>query len=85
MQLLKIGIVGGGFSGIITAIQLIQKAEIPLSVSIVNERETLCKGIAFNAYSDKQLLNVIAGKMSAFPAKPGNFIDWVLRQVEGRF
>jgi uncharacterized NAD(P)/FAD-binding protein YdhS len=80
MQLLKIGIVGGGFSGIITAIQLIQKAEIPLSVSIVNERETLCKGIAFNAYSDKHLLNVIAGKMSAFPDKPGNFIDWVLRQ-----
>ncbi len=80
MPSLNIGIVGGGFSGIITAVQLIQKAEIPLVISIINERETLCKGIAYNAYSDKHLLNVIAGKMSAFADKPGHFIDWVLRQ-----
>jgi uncharacterized NAD(P)/FAD-binding protein YdhS len=76
----KIGIVGGGFTGTMTAVQLIDKSTDPCEIILINERETLNKGIAFNPYSDKHLLNVIAGKMSAYPDRPDHFLDWVMQK-----
>ena len=76
----KIGIIGGGFTGTMTAVQLIDKSAGPCEIILINERETLNKGIAYNPYSDKHLLNVIAGKMSAYPDKPDNFLDWVMQK-----
>nr|WP_294773694.1 FAD/NAD(P)-binding protein [uncultured Flavobacterium sp.] len=73
-----IGIIGAGFSGTMTAVQLIEKSDSPFEIIIINERETLNKGFAYNPYSDKHLLNVISGKMSAFPDQPDHFLDWVM-------
>ena len=39
----KIGIIGGGFSGTMTAVQLITKTPVPLSISIINEKESFNK------------------------------------------
>jgi uncharacterized NAD(P)/FAD-binding protein YdhS len=77
----RIGIIGGGFSGSLTAIQLIQKSDA-CEIIVINERETFNKGFAYNPYSDKQLLNVITGKMSAFADQPDHFLDWVMQQTE---
>ncbi len=74
----KIGIIGGGFTGTMTAVQLINKSTTPFEIILFNESESLNKGIAYNPYSDKHLLNVITGKMSAFPDKPDHFLDWVM-------
>lgn len=74
----RIGIIGGGFTGTMTAVHLIKKADGPCEIFIINERETFNKGIAFNPYSDKHLLNVITGKMSAFADRPDDFLDWVM-------
>ena len=76
----KIGIIGGGFSGTMTAVQLIEKATAPCEIIVINKTETFNKGIAYHPYSDKHLLNVIAQKMSAFPDKPSHFLDWVMSQ-----
>jgi len=76
----KIGIIGGGFTGTMTAVQLIDKSTEPFEIILINERETLNKGIAYNPYSDKHLLNVIAGKMSAYPDKPDHFLEWVMKK-----
>lgn len=76
----KIGIIGGGFTGTMTAVQLIYKSTAPCEIILINERETLNKGIAYNPYSDKHLLNVIAGKMSAYPDRPDHFLDWVMQK-----
>lgn len=76
----RIGIIGGGFTGTMTAVQLIEKSTEPCEILLINERETLNKGIAYNPYSDKHLLNVIASKMSAFPDKPEHFLDWVMQK-----
>lgn len=73
----KIGIIGGGFTGTMTAVQLIEKSTAPLEIILINERETLNRGIAFNPYSDKHLLNVITAKMSAFADYPDHFLDWI--------
>jgi len=73
----KIGIIGGGFTGTMTAVQLIEKSNAPVEIILINESETLNKGIAYRPYSGKHILNVITGKMSAYPDKPDHFLDWV--------
>lgn len=75
-----IGIIGGGFTGTLTAVQLIQQTHVPFKITLIHEGEAMCKGIAYNPYSNKHLLNVIAGKMSAYPHAPDHFLDWVMQQ-----
>jgi uncharacterized NAD(P)/FAD-binding protein YdhS len=76
----KIGIIGAGFSGTMTAVQLIEQSTEPCEIILVDEREALNKGIAYSPYSTRHLLNVIAGKMSAYPAEPDHFLDWVMQR-----
>ena len=75
-----ITIIGGGFTGTMTAVQLLQHATEPFSLTIINEKESFNKGIAFNPYSQKHLLNVITAKMSAFKKEGSHFLDWVMNQ-----
>lgn len=76
----KIGIIGAGFTGTLTAVQLIRKSGSPLELSIINERETFNTGVAYNPYSKKHLLNVITARMSAFADQPDHFLDWVMQR-----
>jgi uncharacterized NAD(P)/FAD-binding protein YdhS len=75
-----IGILGSGFSGIMTAIQLIRQTNQPIKVILVDKQNFFIKGIAYNSYSDTHILNVPAAKMSAFPDEPDHFLNWVLTQ-----
>lgn len=74
----SIGIVGGGFSGAMTAVQLIHQAAAPVSIVIVEQQDALCRGVAYSPYSGMHLLNVAAANMSAFPDRPDHFMDWVM-------
>ncbi len=76
----KIGIIGGGFSGTMTAVHLIQNAAEPIEIVIINEQETFNKGFAFNPYSKQHLLNVPTSKMSAFADNPEHFLHWTIQQ-----
>ncbi|MDB5282375.1 MAG: hypothetical protein JWO06_1450 [Bacteroidota bacterium] len=76
----KVAIIGGGFSGTMTAVHLILNATDALEITLVNDGPTLCKGVAYNPYSNEHLLNVPAAKMSAFADKPRHFVDWALGQ-----
>lgn len=78
----KIGIIGAGFTGIMTAVQLIEKSNSPFEIIIINEKENLIKGPAYNTYSGKHLLNVITGRMSAYSDNPDHFLDWVMQKPE---
>lgn len=77
----KIGIIGGGFTGMMTAVHLMQQSAA-CEVTIFNDEETFGRGIAYNPYSDKHLLNVITSKMSAYPGNADHFLDWVMEQPE---
>lgn len=71
-------IIGGGFSGTMLAIQLhLQNEELPLKIRIVENRATVSHGIAYSTDKDFHLLNVRAGRMSAFPNKPDHFVQWL--------
>lgn len=83
----KIGIIGGGFAGTMTAVQIILQTQLvekeyknDLEIFIFNQKESFNKGIAYNSYSDKHLLNVSSIKMSAFPDQPTHFLDWILKK-----
>jgi len=77
-----IAIIGGGFCGVITTVQLIKNATKSLKISLINSGYPLGRGIAYSTYSSTHALNVIAGNMSAFPDKPDDFIDWVHERGE---
>jgi uncharacterized NAD(P)/FAD-binding protein YdhS len=78
----RTGIIGVGFTGTMTAVQLIDKSTEADEIILINDKESLNKGIAYNPYSDKHLLNVVAGKMSAYPGNPDHFLDWVMQKDE---
>jgi uncharacterized NAD(P)/FAD-binding protein YdhS len=78
----KIGIIGGGFTGTMLASQLIEKSNTPFEIIIIAKKETFIKGIAYNPYSKKHLLNVITSKMSAYPNLPNHFLDWVMKMPD---
>lgn len=76
----EILIIGGGFSGTMTAVHLIQQATKAFELTIINPKRNFNRGVAFNPYSKKHLLNVIALKMSAFKKESNHFLGWVMRQ-----
>ena len=78
--MLTIGIIGGGFCGTMTAIQLIEQSSQPLDLRIIFEGESFNRGIAYHPYSDKHLLNVVAERMSAYPDDPNHFLEWAIQQ-----
>ncbi len=75
----RIAIIGAGFSGMMTAIHLV-KNNIKAEIYLFDSNPQIGRGVAYAPYSKKQLLNVVAGKMSAFPEHPNHFVDWVLKQ-----
>lgn len=75
----RIAIIGAGFSGMMTATHLI-KNKIKADIYLFDENPNVGRGVAYSPYSNKQLLNVVAGKMSAFPDHPNHFVEWVLKQ-----
>ncbi|HKD06963.1 MAG TPA: FAD/NAD(P)-binding protein [Bryobacteraceae bacterium] len=71
-----VAIVGGGCSGLLVATQLFRNG-CRSSVTVIEPREQLGAGLAYSTRFDNHLLNVPAGKMSAFPGEPGHFLEWL--------
>jgi uncharacterized NAD(P)/FAD-binding protein YdhS len=59
-----------------TAVHLLSSAQ-PLKVIVINSRHPFGRGIAYSPYSPSHLLNVAAGKMSAFTDRPDHFVEWI--------
>ena len=77
----RITIIGGGASGTLLAINLLKyDGSERIEINIVEKRERIGRGVAFGTDHDAHLLNVPAGKMSAFPDDPEHFHKWLLEQ-----
>ncbi len=70
-------IIGGGFSGTMTAVNVARFARQPARVIIVNHRRPLGRGTAYGTRHPDHLLNVAARNMSALADQPDNFINWL--------
>jgi uncharacterized NAD(P)/FAD-binding protein YdhS len=77
-----IAIVGGGFSGSMTAAHILRTARSPLRVVLIERRGAVGEGVAYATRESAHLLNVPAGNMSAWPDRPEDFVKWALRRRE---
>ncbi len=72
-----IAIIGGGFSGTILAANLLREATTPITITLIERRREVGRGVAYSTSNARHLLNVPAGKMSAFPDTPNHFLEWL--------
>jgi uncharacterized NAD(P)/FAD-binding protein YdhS len=77
-----VAIVGGGFSGVMTAVNLAHLSQRPLYVTLINNHCPTGRGVAFGSRRMEHLLNVAARNMSAFSYKPDHFLQWLRTRSE---
>jgi uncharacterized NAD(P)/FAD-binding protein YdhS len=73
----RITIVGGGASGVITAINLVRAMPHQAEITIIERRSSLGRGLAYSTSDPSHLLNVRVANMSAFPNDPEHFLRWL--------
>jgi uncharacterized NAD(P)/FAD-binding protein YdhS len=70
-----IAIIGGGFSGVMTGVNLARLSSRPLHLTLINQHRPTGRGAAYGTRRMEHLLNVAARNMSAFPDRPGHFLQ----------
>jgi uncharacterized NAD(P)/FAD-binding protein YdhS len=73
----RIVIIGGGFSGAMSAVNIARLSECPLHITVVNDSGPVGRGVAYGLRRPEYLLNVAARNMSAFPDEPDHFLQWL--------
>ena len=68
-----VAIVGGGFSGTVTAVHL---ANAGARVTLIERGDRFGTGVAYGTYEPAHLLNVRASNMSALADRPDHFAEW---------
>src|SRR5690606_8925143 len=69
-------IVGGGFSGVSLAVQLLRRANSCLKITLIEAGDRLGRGVAFNTSEAAHVLNTRAGHMSLIHDEPQHFVHW---------
>lgn len=75
-------IIGGGYSGVMTAVNLVRLSPQPLRITVINGRSPAGRGVAYGTRRMEHLLNVAARNMSAFPDQPDHFLHWLRTRSE---
>lgn len=77
-----LAIIGGGASGILLLLHTLHQTKGTFSVILFNNGYPLAKGVAYSTKDAAHLLNVRAGRMSAYADHPEHFVEWVRLQPE---
>lgn len=76
----RVAVIGGGASGVLTAINLLGRTMDPgLRVEIHEATGIVGRGVAYGTNDRSHLLNVRSRHMSAFPDIPSDLIEWARR------
>ncbi len=78
----SIAIIGGGFSGLMVAANLIRLASRSITLYLIEKTPNLAKGVAYSTTDPFHLLNVPAVQMGVFAAEPAGFYQWVIEHEE---
>lgn len=76
-------IIGAGFSGAVTAVQLLQASKAGTRVLLLNRSGEMARGLAYGTNSSRHLLNVPAGNMSALVDQPDHFLRFCETRLPG--
>jgi uncharacterized NAD(P)/FAD-binding protein YdhS len=71
---LDVAIVGAGFCGSVLAVHLAKEPSIRTALF---ERDEFARGLAYSTQNPRHLLNLTPEKMSPFPDKPADFVEWL--------
>ncbi|WP_372016887.1 FAD/NAD(P)-binding protein [Pseudoxanthomonas sp. 10H] len=78
MQLrFDIAIIGGGAAGTLAALQCLRRADRAMRIALFEPAPRLGEGVAYATDRPEHLLNVPTGRMSAWPDRPHDFLDWI--------
>ena len=76
----RVAVIGGGASGVLTAINLLARSDDPRLEVVIHEASGVVgRGVAYGTNDQRHLLNVRARHMSALPDAPSDLLDWALR------
>jgi uncharacterized NAD(P)/FAD-binding protein YdhS len=76
-----IAIIGGGFTGTMVAVRLLRADSAgPLRIVLIDRSGRFGRGVAYGTTCSDHLLNVPAGRMSAFEEDPDSFLRWARGQ-----
>jgi len=76
-------VIGGGASGVLFACHLLGDPTRKLTVTLIERRPEVGRGIAYCGANPEHLLNVRAANMSAFPDQPDHFWRWLCARSNG--
>jgi len=76
-----IAVIGGGASGVLTAVQLMRRSAPGLRIVLIEKAEEVGPGLAYRTDHKGHRLNVPAGQMIAMPDRPFDFLEWVRRSA----
>lgn len=72
-------VIGGGFSGVALAVQLLREDRAPVTVTIIEGRQALGQGLAYGTRDDGHLLNTTNTRSSAIEDDDSHFLRWLER------
>jgi uncharacterized NAD(P)/FAD-binding protein YdhS len=75
-----VAIIGGGFTGAMTLANLLRlerESELPVHIVLIDRQPAIGEGVAYRTNDARHLLNVPAGRMSAWPDRPDDFIEFM--------
>ncbi len=75
-----IAVIGAGFSGTLLTLHLLRRCPPTTRICLIERNAQFGRGQAYATPNPSHLLNVPAGRMSAFPDQPGHFLDWLRAQ-----
>jgi uncharacterized NAD(P)/FAD-binding protein YdhS len=73
----RIAIIGAGFSGTLLALHLLRRCPAGSKITLIEHSPQFGRGTAYAAGNPNHLLNVPAGRMSAFHDRPDDFLEWL--------
>ncbi|MFF8911375.1 FAD/NAD(P)-binding protein [Streptomyces olivaceoviridis] len=77
-------IIGAGAAGTLAAAHLLRSGapgDPPFSLSLVDSAPQAGRGVAYGTVDERHLLNVPAGRMSAYADAPGHFVRWLAERA----
>ena len=70
-------IIGGGFAGALTALKLLDRTTVGLSITIIEPRAELGRGVAYSTADPAHLVNGPAEIFSLYPEDMGHLSRWL--------
>lgn len=75
-----VAVIGAGFTGTMIAAHLLRRSPGPVRVALCDRSGRFGPGVAYGTGCPQHVLNVPAGRMSAYEEDPDHFVRWARRQ-----